>query len=35
MDRLTAYNHLNTSRLSRDIADEMILQNKFPYTLYS
>jgi prophage DNA circulation protein len=35
MDRLTNYNHLNTSRLSRDIADEMILQNKFPYTLYS
>jgi alkylation response protein AidB-like acyl-CoA dehydrogenase len=35
MDRLTAYNHLNTSRLSRSIADEMILQNKFPYTLYS
>ena len=35
MDRLTAYNHLNTSRVSRDIADEMILQNKFPYTLYS
>ncbi|OUT95585.1 MAG: acyl-CoA dehydrogenase [Flammeovirgaceae bacterium TMED32] len=35
MDRLTNYNHLNTSSLSRDIADEMILQNKFPYTLYS
>ena len=35
MDRLTNYNHLNTSRLSRDITDEMILQNKFPYTLYS
>ena len=35
MDRLTNYNHLKTSRLSRDIADEMILQNKFPYTLYS
>jgi len=35
MDQLTAYNHVNTSRLSRDIAEEMILQNKFPYTLYS
>ena len=35
MNKLTAYHHESTTKLSRNIADEMILQNKFPYTLYS
>tara|TARA_B110000027_G_scaffold127212_1_gene146334 strand:+ start:3555 stop:5354 length:1800 start_codon:yes stop_codon:yes gene_type:complete len=35
IDQLTSYHHESTTKLSRDIADEMILQNKFPYTLYS
>ena len=35
INQLTAYHYENTTKVSRNIANEMIRQSKFPYTLYS
>ena len=35
INQLTAYHYESTTKISRKIANEMIMQNKFPYTLYS
>ena len=35
MKRFTKYNPVNTKTLRRSIADKMIAENKFPYSLYN
>jgi len=35
MKRFTKFNPINIKEIRRNIAEEMISQNKFPYSLYS